>query len=153
MTHELTITHLTEEDTEVRDFVKAQIKRFNRDLNPELYFVGGIPVEESNVIVDLIARNANGEIVAGLIGNIYWHCLNINDLWVHEDLRTQGIGTQLMQRAEQTARREACSFIWVQTFSWQARGFYEKLGFRIVGQLDNYPPGQTRFTLRKDLKD
>ena len=151
--NDLIITQINEENQEIRSFVHQAIKRHNRNVMPTAYFTNGVPVEETNVIADFIVRDAHGEIVAGLTSNIYWNCMYINDVWVHENLRNQGIGTQLMQRAEETARREACSFIWLQTFSWQAREFYEKFGFRIVGQLNDYPPGQTRFTLRKDLKD
>lgn len=152
-TDNLTITQLNEKNDEVRDFINLQIKHFNRALHPEVYFENGIPVEERNIPVDVIARDANNTIVAGLIGNIYWQCLYIKDLWIDEGLRKQGIGRQLMQRAEDNARSHDCNFIWVQTFSWQAQGFYQKLGFRIVGQLDDYPPDHTFFTLRKDLKD
>lgn len=149
----LSITQLHDIDDTVRDFINVQIKRFNRALHPEVYFDNGMPVEERNITVDVVARDADNTIVAGLIGNIYWGCLYIKDLWIHEDLRKQGIGSDLMQRAEDKARSHECNFIWVQTFSWQALGFYQKLGFRIVGQLDNYPPDHTLFTLRKDLKD
>ena len=37
------------------------------------------------------------------------------------------------------------------TFSFQARPFYEKLGYRVFGQLPDYPRGQTRYFLAKAL--
>jgi hypothetical protein len=37
----------------------------------------------------------------------------------------------------------------VHTYSFQARGFYERLGYAVFGTLDDYPPGQSRIFLHK----
>jgi hypothetical protein len=37
------------------------------------------------------------------------------------------------------------------TYRHQALGFYQKYGYQIVGQLDDYPDGSTLYWLRKDL--
>jgi len=54
-----------------------------------------------------------------------------------------------MLRAEAEARARGCIGIWLNTFSFQARGFYEKLGFTLIGQIDDYPVGHQRFFLQK----
>ncbi len=54
-----------------------------------------------------------------------------------------------MERAEEIARANDCVGVWLNTSEFQARGFYEKLGFEVFGALDDYPVGQQTFFLRK----
>jgi ribosomal protein S18 acetylase RimI-like enzyme len=69
---------------------------------------------------------------------------------VHDDLRGQGIGRDLMARAEQRAIALGCHSAWLDTFSFQAPRFYQKLGYEVFGVLD-YPPKHKRFFLQKRL--
>lgn len=77
--------------------------------------------------------------------------LDIDILWVAEPLRGRGYGTALMTAAEDAARSRRCLYARVATHGFQAKGFYEKLGYRVVGQLEDWPPGHTAYMLRKDL--
>ena len=63
--------------------------------------------------------------------------------------RGGGTGTTLMRRAEEIARQRDCIGMWLDPYSFQARGFYEKLGFTVFGQVDDHPPGEQRFFLQK----
>ena len=89
-------------------------------------------------------------IVAGLSGGTYCGWLFIRYLWVSEALRSKGIGRQLMAGAEARALERGCHSAWVDTFSFQAPGFYRKLGYEAFGELD-YPPDHKRFFLKKRL--
>jgi GNAT superfamily N-acetyltransferase len=91
-----------------------------------------------------------GQIVAGLSGDTYCGWLFVKYLWVSEELRGRGIGRELMAQAEIGARERGCHSAWLDTFSFQARGFYEKLGYEEFGRLD-YPPGHYRHFMRKRL--
>ena len=76
--------------------------------------------------------------------------LFIRYLWVSEALRGKGIGRKLMADAEARALERGCHSAWVDTFSFQAPGFYPKLGYTVFGELD-YPPGHKRIFLQKRL--
>ena len=89
-------------------------------------------------------------IVAGLVGETYSGWLFIRYLWVSDALRNEGIGRQLMAGAEARALERGCHSAWVDTFSFQAPGFYRKLGYAAFGELD-YPPDHKRFFLKKRL--
>jgi GNAT superfamily N-acetyltransferase len=89
-------------------------------------------------------------IVAGLAGETYSGWLFIRYLWVSDALRGQGIGRKLMGDAEARALARGCHSAWVDTFSFQAPGFYPKLGYQVFGELD-YPPGHKRIFLQKRL--
>jgi len=90
-------------------------------------------------------------IVAGLAGETYSGWLFIRYLWVSDALRGQGIGRKLMGDAEARALERGCHSAWVDTFSFQAPGFYPKLGYEVFGELD-YPPGHRRIFFRKHLE-
>jgi GNAT superfamily N-acetyltransferase len=91
-----------------------------------------------------------GAIVAGLSGETYCGWLVIKYLWVRDDLRRRGIGRELMAQAEAHAVERGCHSAWLDTFSFQARGFYEKLGYVEFGTLD-YPPMHKRHFMKKLL--
>jgi GNAT superfamily N-acetyltransferase len=77
--------------------------------------------------------------------------LHIHLLYVTESMRGTGIGRDLMRQAEEEARRRQCTASWLDTFSFQARGFYERLGYILFGTIEDYPPGHSRFFLKKSL--
>ena len=79
------------------------------------------------------------QIVAGLAGETYCGWLFVKYLWVSEGLRSRGVGRELMARAEVLARERGCHSAWLDTFSFQARGFYETLGYQEFGRLDTRP--------------
>jgi GNAT superfamily N-acetyltransferase len=90
------------------------------------------------------------QIVAGLAGEAYCGWLFVRYRWVSDTLRGRGVGRKLMDRAEIRARERGCHSAWLDTFSFQARGFYEKLGYEEFGQLD-YPPDHHRHFMQKRL--
>ena len=100
--------------------------------------------------VKFVARDDEG-VVGGLIGHIRWRWLYVGKLWVHERARGRGVGTRLLTAAEDLARSRGCSGASLDTFEYQARPFYEKLGYELFGTLDGYPPGYRQFYLRKRL--
>ena len=91
-----------------------------------------------------------GRIVAGLAGETYSGWLFTRYLWVSDALRGQGIGLKLMSDAEARALERGCHSAWVDTFSFQAPGFYPKLGYQVFGEL-NYSLGHRRIFLQKRL--
>ncbi|MCE5250003.1 GNAT family N-acetyltransferase [bacterium] len=98
-------------------------------------------------------RDNNGGINAALIADIAWNWMFIDLLWVHDSLRHQGIGSRLMRRAEEEARKKGCEYAYLDTFSFQARPFYERLGYEVFGMLEDYPNGHKRYFMKKTLKE
>lgn len=103
------------------------------------------------VPISVFIRNDEGEVVAGLVGSTLWEWLRISVLAVDGCARSRGYGSMLMQAAEKEAAKRGCKYAWVDTFSFQAREFYEKNGYELFGTLDDYPPGHMRLFLRKTL--
>lgn len=102
--------------------------------------------------IAVYARDDNGVMVGGVIGNRKGVWLNVDYLWVSGDVRGSGLGGQLMKAAEDEARRIGCLHALVDTFSFQARPFYEKQGYRLQMSLQDYPyEGMQRHYLAKAL--
>jgi len=98
-----------------------------------------------------VVKNPNGEILAGAIGVVYWDWLSLDLMWVREDCRGQGLGGRLLDQIEAEARRKGARHAHLDTFSFQAPGFYEKHGYAVFGQLAEFPAGFQRFYMTKDL--
>jgi ribosomal protein S18 acetylase RimI-like enzyme len=100
----------------------------------------------------LSARDAKGRLLGGLAGQLYWNALYIELLWVEAGARHGGAGRSLMLEAERLARRARKELIYLNTYTFQAPGFYRKLGFRRIGAIPGYPRGETRIFLVKRLR-
>jgi GNAT superfamily N-acetyltransferase len=92
-----------------------------------------------------------GEVKGGLWGVTSYAWLFTELLFVPEALRGAGLGGQILDRAEEEARARGCTGAWLDTFEFQARGFYERRGYRVFGQIDDHPVGSARFFLKKAL--
>ncbi len=134
-------------DAGIEEFLSRQIREHNNRVSEQHRRVrvdGPKPLH-------LVVRNDAGEILAGLASSTYWDWLDVDKLWVAESLRGQGLGRQLLRQAEALAKERGCRRVMLTTYSFQARGFYEKEGYYVVGAQEDYPPGSTYFWLRKDL--
>ncbi|MDU6388155.1 MULTISPECIES: N-acetyltransferase [Pantoea] len=101
--------------------------------------------------IGVFVTDEHGKKRAGLTGSTTGNWLRIDMLWVSDALRGQGVGTQLIRAAEEEARRRGCRYAQVDTASFQARPFYEKLGYSLRFSLDNYPRHHQRHYLSKAL--
>jgi GNAT superfamily N-acetyltransferase len=107
--------------------------------------------ENFRFLILLLREPETREIVGGLWGRTMYRWLYTHLLFVPEPLRRQGIGTTLLRRAEAEAAARGCLGALVDTFSFQARPFYERLGYRVFATVDDYPPGHSCFSMKKLL--
>ncbi|MFJ5562845.1 GNAT family N-acetyltransferase [Lysinibacillus xylanilyticus] len=102
--------------------------------------------------ISFILREEGGEILGGISGTIFWYNLHIDYLWVDESLRGEGYGKELLNCIENIARENRCKLIQLDTFSFQAPGFYQKNGFEIVGVVEEHPNKENQqYYLKKKL--
>ncbi len=98
-----------------------------------------------------ITLRHRGAIVGGLVGETYLGWMFIALFWVADEFRGQGFGSKIMRAAEKEARGRGVKNVYVDTFSFQSPGFYEKLGYREFGRLDGFPAGHHRSWMTKAL--
>jgi GNAT superfamily N-acetyltransferase len=100
----------------------------------------------------IIVRAADQSVAGGLVGGTYWGWLHIDMLWLKDEARGQGLGTRTVAMAEQEALRRGCRRAHLDTMDFQALPFYQRLGYRVWGVLEDLPPGHQRYFLKKDLQ-
>ncbi|MDP1027485.1 GNAT family N-acetyltransferase [Sphingomonas sp. KR1UV-12] len=132
---------LSNPDDSVRDAILAPLIAHNEAM------VG--PTDRRTVAI--VLRGDDNAVTGGLWGVTGFRWLFVQYLAVPAALKGQGHGRTLMRMAEEEARRLGCVGVWLDTFSFQARGFYEKLGYAVIGRIDDFPPGESRFFLRKRI--
>jgi GNAT superfamily N-acetyltransferase len=98
-----------------------------------------------------VVENSNEEVLGGVIGMTYWNWLYISLMWLPEGLRGKGYGQKLLEMAEEEGRKRGAKYSYLDTFSFQAPGFYQKFGYQEFGKLEEFPPGHTRYFMKKEL--
>jgi ribosomal protein S18 acetylase RimI-like enzyme len=98
-----------------------------------------------------VLRGPDQEVVGGVIGATHWNWLYINLMWIKDEFRGRGYGHRLLALAEEEARNRGATHAYLDTFSFQAPGFYQKYGYEVFGELSDFPVGHQRFYLKKQL--
>lgn len=99
----------------------------------------------------IFLEDDNNNKIAGLIGSTHGNWLQVEYLWVSQEIRHKNIGTELLQKAEKTAKERGCKYVFLNTFSFQAPEFYLKMGYKEKFILQNYPCMGKRYYYTKDL--
>lgn len=97
----------------------------------------------------ILARDAEGTVRGGAKCEIAWGWVYVDWLWVEEGLRREGLGGRLLAAAEALARESGCLGVHLNTWSFQAPGFYRRQGYAEVGRVEDMPPGATRHWFAK----
>lgn len=100
----------------------------------------------------VFARDRDGSLVGGMHGHVNWTWLHIGLVWVSSARRHRGLGSKLLAEIEAAAIARGCLHAHLDTFSYQARPFYERHGYELFATLEDYPPGHRRFFLKKSLR-
>lgn len=102
-------------------------------------------------LLALLFESDSDEVMGGLYGATIYGQLKIELLYLPESMRGHGLGRQIMKMAESEAERRGCHAAWLETLSFQARDFYERLGYVVFGEYKDFPPGHSLFFMKKEL--
>ncbi len=130
-------------------FADADTQRFITD-GVDMFNVAATGMPEY-APVNVVIRGPRGDIRGGVLGFVWRGWLQVTALWVSSSLRGQGFGARLLAMAEDEAVRQGAAGAALETYSFQARGFYEKQGYGVRGAIEGYPPGHTKYFLSKSL--
>ncbi|MCL4266565.1 MAG: GNAT family N-acetyltransferase [Anaerolineae bacterium] len=139
--HELQLTVETNPFPPMLQFLEDQINQYNisetgfDDYQPLAIFV----------------PDSQNQLIAGISGYTWGGCCEIAFLWVHPDYQHRGYGRHLLQTAEREAVSRGCQVIVLNSYSFQAPGFYQQSGYSISGIDEDCPPGHRRYHLQKWL--
>ena len=142
MTGDPFLTIATARDPQQEAVIAGGLAEYNRDV------FGRVDAQT----LDILVRDDNsGEVVGGLLGHTSIGMLFLDLFHLPRELRGAGLGSRIVELAEREGRRRGCSAAVVCTVTFQAPGFYERLGYRRFGEIDCPPDGATRIFLTKPL--
>lgn len=126
--------------------------------DPKQFIVNG--VDNFNIATTGIAayypvqyylRDEDDSVLGGLLGYTWGDWMHVNHLWIADAVRGKGHAREMMVAAESYAKKRGCIGAYLETYSFQARPLYERLGYKVVGQIDNMPPGHTHYFMKKEF--
>jgi GNAT superfamily N-acetyltransferase len=89
--------------------------------------------------------------VGGISGDLFGGWVYISLLWIDDKLRNRGFGSELLDRLESEAIKLGCKYAHLDTYSFEAKPFYERAGYEVFAILDDYPLGYCKYFLKKKL--
>lgn len=141
MTSDYSVSKASEEE---KSYIRRRLIEYNSEhISEELKS----RYEEINLTV----KDGDGHILGGLIGVLCWNWVEVDILWVYSGCRNQGYGKMLLSKVETIAAERNCTFIKLNTFSFQAPDFYRKNGYIEYASLEEAPTGHTHYFFRKDI--
>jgi GNAT superfamily N-acetyltransferase len=106
---------------------------------------------DSRTLAVLVSDPESREVIGGVLGHTSLGLAFIDLVFLPETARGHDVGRRMMQEAEDEARRRDCRSVVLYTISFQAPGFYERHGYRVLGTIPCNPPGTSRIFLTKAL--
>ncbi|NRB25997.1 GNAT family N-acetyltransferase [Shewanella sp.] len=133
---------INEEDTDVFDELVAGVREHKYEhMGPE-----------NTLPLSVVARDENNQLIGGVSGQTIYKNFLIGVVWVDKQTRGTGLGRRLMELAEVEAKQRGCLVAQLDTLSYQAPVFYQKLGFEIVGTVPAFPGSPERYFLLKNYQ-
>ena len=126
----------------------AELALLEERLAEAAVVAAGVGVERE---FGIFVRDEGGQVVAGASGSTWGGCCQVHAVWVDDQLRGRGLARALMAEAEAEARRRGCRLIMGLTYEVLTADFYDRLGYRIIGVIDDCPAGTSTRWYRKDL--
>ncbi|QHW29952.1 GNAT family N-acetyltransferase [Paenibacillus rhizovicinus] len=133
-------THVQEES----GYIRNRLIAFNASQLPEA-------IRDRYEEIHLVQRDEEGRIIGGMLSEYCWNWIEVHILWVDEARRGEGHGSAMMEAIERIAIEKQCTFIKLNTFTFQAPEFYKKHGYAELAVIDNAPLGHRHFYFIKHL--
>lgn len=142
-THRITLSDApTEEEVAI---IQKSLEKYNREqTNGEC--------DQPGIEINLVLKDNRGRVVGGVIACTVLRVMHLDLLWVAKQYRKLGYGAELVLEAERIGKEKGCITSQTMSFSFQAPGFYQKIGYEVLGIYDGYPDGITEYVLMKRLQ-
>ena len=127
------------------DLRKKVFEGFSRHAIKTTGHDGFRPVEHAFIAYD------DGTFAGTVVVEFFWGALGVKYVYVDDKYRNHGLGSRLMKSALDFGREHNCPFAFVSTMSFQALGFYQKMGFQLEFTRTGYAYDTSLHFLRKDL--
>ncbi|KRF13457.1 GNAT family N-acetyltransferase [Paenibacillus sp. Soil787] len=130
---------------EESEYVRRRLIEYNQEHVPD-------DLKNNYEEINLTIKDNEGKIIGGILSVHCWNWIEVDILWIDKELRGSGFGTQLLTRIEDIAKEKKCTFIKLNTFSFQAPEFYMKNGYKEIAVFEDAPLGSKHYYFRKDIR-
>jgi GNAT superfamily N-acetyltransferase len=124
-------------------------KQIMTGLNHQAFILKSIG--QRDAAFSYVIENDKSDFIAGVSGVNFYGCFYIDLLFVAENYRRQGYGAKLIHKAEELARQRECLFMAVNTMDFEAKPFYEQLGYEVEFERTGFEQGSSMFFMKKML--
>lgn len=136
---------------QMKDIIHTNLRKNNREKcewfkNNSSTDINVLNTKDSNFLVF-----DNDKLIGGAIGFVKYNWYFLDLLYIDEAYRGHGIGTSLIKSIEEFAKKENLTGVRIETWDFQARGFYEKKGYTVYGEIKDCPPGTIEYFLKKEF--
>lgn len=140
-------------DIEIQKEIHKNLRAYNREKCKWIYDnESSIPSKDEKEYSNFVVYD-DGNLIGGAIGFIEYEWYYLDKLWVSEKYRSKGIGTMLINNIEEFAQKKLLVGIRMGTWNFQAKGFYEKMGYTVFGEIKDCPPNTIHYDLKKVIND
>ncbi len=142
---EMSQINIHRSSSEEAQTVRTNLIKFNAQFIAE-------DLQQNYKEINLHIKDENDEIAGGINSVFCWNWIEVDILWVDDRFRGRGYGSRMLQEIERIAREKQCTFIKLNTFSFQAPVFYRKHGFQEITRIDDAPRGHQHYYFIKYLE-
>ncbi len=139
-------------NVELKKVIHTKLRKNNRNKCKWLKDNTSENVDETSTKTSNFLAFDDNKLIGGAIGFIEYNWYFLDLLYVNEEYRGKDIGTNLLKQIEDFARTEKLMGVRMETWDFQARGFYEKNGYKVFGEIKDCPPNTICYFLKKELK-
>lgn len=143
----------THNDAAARFEIKPATKEEGEIIDDELdrYSDAFAPDESEETELNRKLVDADGNLIAGIVASVgCWFECDLDSLWVEESRRGQGLGSRLLREVEREAKEAGAYLVMTCACDWNV-GFFQKNGYTVCGELEDYPKGHRAYELQKLL--
>lgn len=145
------ITIKNDNNVEMKNIIHTNLRKNNREKCKWLKDNASADINVPNTKNSNFLAFDNNKLIGGAIGFVKYNWYFLDLLYVDENYRGQDVGTNLIRNIETFAKKEKLIGIRMETWDFQARGFYEKNGYTVYGEIKNCPPGTVEYFLKKEF--
>lgn len=139
---------LREQHEDFTNFLSEKIRAFN---NEQSLHHRESRQQGAVLPLQLIVTDQQQQWIGGITAEVYWGWVEIHKFWFSEEYRGKGMGKKLLAQAEWVAKDMGATKALLTTYEFQASTFYEAHGYQVVGEIKDYPPGSSYYTMVKVL--
>lgn len=142
---------INDNNKEMKKIIHLNLRKNNRDKCTWLQNNVSANIEVDDRIESNFLAFIDDLLIGGAIGFVEYNWYYLDLLYINKEYRNQDVGTNLIKKVEEYAKNKGLVGVRMETWDFQAKGFYEKLGYIKYAELKNHPPGATEYFLKKEL--